>query len=354
LPAVRRVVRYGGEARIRGERIIVVLLGGLVFAVKAVAVNSAGLVPAAPTDLAESAGTSRKVIVQDDFQGDDGLITGHGYYAPAEFPANGTSQTTNPSSLWEGDTGFFYRQGGWGYSGRPNEWKDRYFFRMNTRSFAIGDAAVSWRYRSANFGDDGWPVEGADAVDVWLRYQTQFNLYAFQFDRTDDGFQAKRKIPAQGWRGPAELVANKGVYYTLPTDASQPVVGAGKFRVAWKEVQSVLPASERAKPKFPDLAHDTKTPYEFKVTVKNLADGKVQIRAYRAGVLVYSATDDGRSGVAANGETQGEHLDRGLYESVPGWQPDWGRPITNPGAVGFRADDVQFWVQDFEVRELAK
>src|SRR5262249_39421374 len=159
-------------------------------------------------------------------------------------------------------------------------------------------------------------------VDVWLRFQTQFDLYALQFDRTDDSVQAKRKIPGQDWRGPANLLANKGVYYTLPTDASQPIVGAGKFHVTWQEVASLLPAAEHRKPRFPNLAHDSTTPYDFKVTVKTLADGNVQIRAYRAGVLVFSATDDGRSGVAANGETQGQQLDRGDYESVPGWQPN--------------------------------
>ena len=329
------------------------LLGVIVVAVKAVAVTTFATEPAAPIDLASSVQSSSRVIFQEDFNGPDGVVTTNEFYGRASFPASGSSQATNPSSTWEGDTGAFYRQGNWGYSGRPNEWRDRYFFRMNTRTFTIGNASISWKYKSANFGDDGWPVEGPDAVDVWLRYQTQYNLYVFQFDRNDTVIQAKRKIPAQGWRGPANLIANKGVYYTLPTDPSQPIVGAGKFRVAWKDVERMLPASERPKPRFPNLAHDSKTPYEFKVTVNNIHGGKVQIRAYRAGTLVYSAIDDGRSGVAANGETQGAHLDRKDYEAVPGWQPDWGSPITRPGACGFRADNIQFWVDDVVVRELA-
>jgi hypothetical protein len=340
------------EAPIKGESVIVTLLGLLVLAVKVVAVTRFTDVAAAPADLSSVVDSSGQVLVEDHFDGEDGVITGHESYEPGTFPANGTSAAANPSPIWEGDNGHFYRVGHWGYSGRPNEWKDRYFFRMNTRSFAIGDASFSWRYRSAAFGDDGWPVEGSDAVDVWLRYQTQYNLYALQFDRTDDTIQAKRKLPAQGWKGPDELLANKGVYYTLPTDASQPVVGPGKMHVAWREVEQLLPASERQKPRFPNLAHDAKTAYDFRVTVKNLPNGNVQLRAYRAGVLVYSATDDGRSGVAANGETQGQHVDRRAFDSVPGWQPDWARPITHPGACGFRADDIQFWVADVIIREM--
>jgi hypothetical protein len=292
------------------------------------------------------------VIVSDAFEAEDGLMTSHEYYTPGDFPFGGASLSSNPSPVWEGDSGFFYRQGHWGYSGRPRDWKDRYFFRMNTRNFNIQDAAISWRYRSAQFGEDGYASESADAVDVWLRYQTQYNLYVFQFDRADDRFQAKRKIPAQGWTGPATLIANKGVYYTLPTDDAQPIVGAGKLFITWSAVQKLLPPSEASKPRFPKLAHDGVTPYDFKVTVRNVEGNKVQVQAYRAGALIYSATDDGRSGVAANGETQEEHLERGYYDTVPGWQGWWASPIIHPGASGFRADDVKFWIADFVVKRL--
>jgi len=291
--------------------------------------------------------------VHDDFDGDDGLITSHEFYDSADFPSGGNSWLTNPSPIWEGDSGYFYRQGKWGFSGRPADWHDRYFFRMNTRTFDIGDASISWRYRSAQFGEDGYPKESSDAVDVWLRYQTEYNLYVFQFDRTNDGMLVKRKIPAQGWSGPANLIANKGVYYTLPTDAEQPIFGAGKSLISWEGVRNLLPVSEKTKPNFPKLAHDGATVYDFRVTVKNLPGGKVQMQGYRGGVLVYSATDDGRSGVAANGETQGAHLDRGYFQTVPGWKAEWGLPITHPGASGFRADDIKFWIASFEVRRLA-
>jgi hypothetical protein len=138
------------------------------------------------------------------------------------------------------------------------------------------------------------------------------------------------------------------VYYSLPTDAAQPLFGAGVYCVAWAGVGNLLPAAERSKPGFPALAHDGVTPYDFRVQVKNVG-ASVQIQAWRAGVLVFSATDDGRSGIAANGETQGTHIDRGYFNSVAGWQTAWGRPITAPGASGFRADNIKFWLRDFTV-----
>lgn len=289
------------------------------------------------------------LIVADNFDGPDGLITNNQYYVSAPFPNRGSSATNNPSVIWEGDSGSFYRKRNWGYSGRPLDWPNKYFFRFNTRNLQVGNAKISWDYRSAPFGKDGYPVEGSDAVDVWLRYRTQYNLYVFQFDRTDNGIQAKRKIPAQGWSGPANLVSNKGVYYTLPTDSLNPT-GTGKFLIRWSDVANRLPAAEQSKPNFPNLAHDGLTRYHFKVTAFNLPGGRVQIQAFRGGALVYSATDDGRSGVAANGNTQGQHLDAGYYNTVTGWKSAWGRPLSNPGATGFRADNIKFWLDNFTAR----
>jgi hypothetical protein len=301
--------------------------------------------PSSPTATPTPAGS---VLMQDTFAGNDGLVTSYAYYNSVNFPGGGTSMSSNPSPLWEGDSGSLFRQSGWGYSGRPIDWNSKYFYRFNTRNFGIGDATISWTYRSAPFGQDGYAVEGADAVDVWLRYQTQYSVYVFQFDRTNDCVQAKRKIPATGWTGPSNLIANNGVYYTLPTDSAQPIFGAGVWCVAWNGVQSLLPASERTKPNFPALAHDGVTPYDFKVRVQNVGTN-VQIQAYRAGVLIYSATDDGRSGISASGETQGTHMDRGYYNTVPGWQASWGKPIIAAGASGFRGDNIKFWLKDFTV-----
>ena len=291
-------------------------------------------------------------MIDDRFDGADGVITSPLHYLSAAFPLTGTSALSNPSPIWEGDSGTFHRQSGWGYSGRPADWGNKYFFRYNTRDLEIGDATVAWQYRSAAFGQDGYPVEGSDAAAVWLRYQSQYDLYVWQFDRTNNCMQAKRKVPAQNWTGPSGLVSNKGVYYSLRTDAAQPVFGAGQYCVSWSGVQGLLPPAEASKPGFPNLAHDGTTAYDFRATIRTLPGGSVQIQGYRAGVLVYSVTDDGRSGVAANGETQGTHVDRGHYNSVTGWQSTWALPITRPGATGFRADNIKVWLDNFKFQPL--
>jgi len=303
--------------------------------------------------LAVTATASATNLMSDNFEGPDKLITDYHSYLFASFPLNGTSSASNPSLNWEGDSGVFYQQGNWGYSGTPADWGNQWFFRFNTRNFNFQDVAISWKYKSAKYGENGYPVESSNAVDVWLRYQTQYNLYAFQFDRTDDCFQIKRKIPAQGWSGPSNLIANKGVYYTLPTDSAQPIFGAGIYCVTWKGVQSILPVSEKSKLGFPHLAHDAATTYDFKVTEKNLSNGSVQFQAYRGGVLFYSATDTGRNGISANGEKQAVHMDAGFYKTVPGWQASWGLPITKAGASGFRADNVKIWIKNFSVDSLS-
>ncbi|MNF92232.1 hypothetical protein D3C84_748690 [compost metagenome] len=224
----------------------------------------------------------------------------------------------------------------WGYSGKPNEWGDRWFFRTNTRNFNIGNATITWKYKSAPFGQDGYAVESSDAVDLWLRYQTQYNLYTLQFDRTNGVVVVKRKVPATGWTGPSNLIANNGVYYTLYTDAEQPVYGAGQQAIAW------------AGRGLSNLAHDSSTVYNFQAKVTNKPGGTVQIQLWRDNVLVGSWLDNS-NGTAANGATLSSHVSAGYYNSVPGWQASWGLPITNAGASGFRADNIKFWFDDFKV-----
>jgi hypothetical protein len=290
-----------------------------------------------------SASNSLTVLVSDNFNRPDDLITDDSQYIHEPFPYKGTSSSANQSPTWEVDDGAFYVQGQRGYSTSPA-------LRLNTRDANIGNASISFTYWSNGFS----PMQSADAVDMFLRYQSQFSLYVFQFDRaTGGGFQAKRKVPAKGWSGEQQALANSGVYYILRSDAQQPVVGAGQLLVHWTDVQDLLPASEKPKPNFPYLAHDAVTPYQFTVTVRNLDGGKVQIQAYRAGVLIYSATDDGRSPYCEDtGRTLGQDLDLGLYNSVPGWQAEWGQPIVTTGAVGFRSDDTSIWLDDFVVNQL--
>jgi len=282
--------------------------------------------------------SSGPIIVQDDFNSytNGQIITDYTTYLSTPFPNGGTSGPGNPSSLWEADTGKFVADNGWGYSGKPNEWGDRWFFRTNTRNFDIGDATINWKYRSAPYGQDGYAVESSDAVDLWLRYQTQYNLYVLQFDRTNNAVVAKRKVPATGWTGPSNLISNKGVYYSLVTDDEQPIWGAGKQAITWGGHS------------LPNLAHDSTTIYNFKAKETNKPGGTVQIQLWRDDILIASWLDN-NDGTAANGETLGYHVSKGYYNSVPDWETWWGQPITRAGASGFRADNIKFWIDDFVV-----
>ncbi len=282
------------------------------------------------------------------------IITSYSTYQFANFPYGGTSLSSNPSAIWEMDTGKLKADSGWGYTGTPQELGDRYFFRLNTRNFNVGDAAINWKYKSSAFGDGGYSVSGSDAVDLWVRYQTQYWLYTLQFDRTNNAIVVKKKIPAEGWTGPSNLIANRGVYYTLYTDKDQPIFGAGSQSISWDGIKTLLPASEQSKPGFPRLAHNKTTSYDFKSTVKNLPGGEVQIQIYRAGVLIGSWRDTSAGlATAADGKTLASHITAGYFKSVPGYNSTWNTlPITKAGATGFRADNIQAWFDDFQVLAL--
>lgn len=69
-----------------------------------------------------------ELILVDTFAGPDTVITNYTYYQTAPFPYGGTSLPNNPSQNWETGSGYLHRENGWGYSGRPDAWHDKYFF----------------------------------------------------------------------------------------------------------------------------------------------------------------------------------------------------------------------------------
>lgn len=315
-----------------------------------------------------SGGTGNQVVMQDDFaaytQGQ--IITDSTTYSFASFPNAGDSGPTNPSTKWEADTGRLLcdTDGNgqkWGYSGRPIDWPDKFFFRANTQA-SVADAIVSFDYKSAAFGLDGYAVEGGDATDIWLRYQTQYHLYVLQFDRTNNGITCKRKVPTNDngqWTGPAGLISNKGIYYQLFTNSNQPIFGAGQQFISWAGVQSLITA-ESAKPNFPNLAHDGTssggTTYTFEARITTYDGGGafdyVQIQLFRGGVLVASFVDD-NLGTAANGQSFQSHWNAGFFNNVTGFNSAWGLPIYTAGKSGLRADNIKVWIDNFVMVDAA-
>jgi hypothetical protein len=277
--------------------------------------------------------TSSAVVFSERFDGSTRLADSS-QYIQGRFPLNGFSPVPG---AWQTDTGWLFQSDGWGYTGRPADVGKAEFFRAYTFFNDIADAEFTWQYRSGNFGDGGYSTSDGDAVDLWLRYQTQYNLYALQFDRNDRRIYVKRKIPYY----PSS--SNHGNYYEIPLDPTSPAYMPGKRYTTWKEL-GLAP-----------LAHDTTTVYDFRATATNVANG-VQFRLWRDGILVFSAIDDGATGIryptSTTTATQQQDLASGLYNdnSVPGWQPEWGHAIRAAGATGFRADNVQAWFDNFIVR----
>lgn len=275
---------------------------------------------------------------------DDTVVTDEDTYSHGTFPFNGTTTGANPSDIWEVSTGALHAESGWGWSGLPTDHGDVYFYRMNTRSFEVKNQRIKWEYKSAADGVGGYATSSAHAVALWLRYITEFNLYALQFDRPDGRIYLKRKVPADGgFTGPGGLTANSGIYYIVPTDSSQPVFGADSPYTTWTG-QSLLGLQHNA-------THTTGTIYEFEATIRTLGYDTVQVQLFRDGILVGSWTDVNQ-GIAANSDLLSAHVTAGYFTGVTGYQETWYHPIDSHGATGFRSDNIQFWWRNFQLWEI--
>lgn len=134
------------------------------------------------------------------------LITSAQYYIFTNFPHAGTSSSDNPSKSWEMGTGNAFATNGWLFFGTPRGVGTSNYVRFNSQRRDYMNAGFSWLYRSGGWGgQDGYANDPAQAVDLWLRYQTEYDLYIIQFDKFGeeaDRIRAKRKVPACGWSGP--------------------------------------------------------------------------------------------------------------------------------------------------------
>jgi hypothetical protein len=159
-------------------------------------------------------------------------------------------------------------------------------FRLTSVPAGFDNVAVSFRLNNKQLvSTTGTPAVDWDGIHVFLRYVSEENLYYASVNRRDGSLAIKRKVPG----GPS----NGGTYYTLAGTS------AGKYNIPFNTWQNI------------------------KASVKTNADGTVTIQIFRDGVLALSAVDDGRITGAA--------------------------PITQPGKVGIRGDNDEFYFDDFTV-----
>lgn len=177
--------------------------------------------------------------------------------------------TTDPravrSQAWDMTSGsLFVRNGVW-WTGQPDDVSpdpgsesgtDSAVFRLTTHDQSFRNVRVSFGLQIDGFVTTlRTPAEGWDGVHIFLRYQSQYQLYYASINRRDGMTAIKKKVPG----GPS----NGGTYYTLATgDAPVPI----------REWQAVAAA------------------------VETLPTGSVRISLYRGPDLLLEVIDDGRQG----------------------------------------------------------
>jgi hypothetical protein len=244
------------------------------------------------------------ILFQDSFNGTDGLITNE----YAHWNSDGIN-----SPDWDMTSGSLFRQSNTGWSGVPdtcaqpdkfsNSCTNSDVFRLNTfRTFA-GNVRVSLALKSnsdihnsnCNANDTCW-----HGVHIWMRYQTQYDLYYVSINRADNQVVIKRKVPCG--------TDNQGTYIVLAQAAHAWTAGT------WQH---------------------------FSMTIQTNGNESVTLKVYDddTGALITQGTDSGGSNPnwSSGCATQG-HYPTAQYP-----------PISGAGAVGVRGDFDNFNFDDFTV-----
>jgi hypothetical protein len=169
------------------------------------------------------------------------------------------------SPIWDMTSGsLFVRDGVW-WTGRPDDLSPdprseagtgSAVFRLTTREQGFGNVRVAVRLRIDAFvTSPGTPAEDWDGVHIFLRYQSQYQLYYASINRRDGTTAIKKKEPG----GPS----NGGTYYTLATGVAAVPIGE------WQPVAAA---------------------------VETLPSGGVRVSLYRGLDLLLETVDDGRLG----------------------------------------------------------
>ena len=165
---------------------------------------------------------------------------------------------------WEMGSGSLFAMDGGGSSGRVNAGTvdamssrntDSAVFRLNTKRSDFGDVQVSFNATVQEVSKtERTPANSYDGVHIWLRYQSQYELYAASVARRDGHVVIKKKCPGGDING--------GSYYNLG-------------------------------PEMPDHRIAYGTWWNASVSVHNNKDGSVTISIFDNGAVVATATDTG-------------------------------------------------------------
>jgi hypothetical protein len=213
------------------------------------------------------------------------------------------------SPTWEMDSGSAFSitpaasvgaQGNVGWTGIPDTCGqvDEYsrgctnsnVFRLDSKRRDFGNVGVSVDGYNRGYtvaSPDDW-----DGIELWLRYQSEYQLYIVKPERYDGHVTIQKKCPGGS--------SNGGTYYMLFEQSGHPFPFS-----AWLH----LSASARTN-----------------------ADGTVTITVSRDGQLIGQATDAGGRDIYGASERCG--------------------PITASGGVGIRGDNDDFYFDNFEVDAL--
>lgn len=213
-----------------------------------------------PTSPIPSEASPTPVLFADSFDQPDGLITNDfSHWSPGNAAA-----TLSPD--WEMTSGSLFARGGEAFTGVPDGCEDASptsspctasaVFRLNSTRHDFGDVALSLDVTNDRLvSTTRTPPVAFDGIHLWLRYQSEYELYAVSFNRRDGHIVIKKKCA-----GGSE---NGGTYYEL---------GRGElagFPIPFGQVQHIA------------------------ATARNLPDGAVELTLARDGATLLSAVDEG-------------------------------------------------------------
>lgn len=252
-----------------------------------------------------------QTLFSDSFSLPDGVITNEFAYE------NPTVSGIRLSPAWETTNGSLFASGYAGWTGVPDDkapdllstkGNSSSAFRLRSRRADFGDVSVSLRLLNGGLSSTAkYPPVAWDGAHIWLRYQSEYQLYAVSVNRRDNKVVIKKKTPGGS--------SNGGAYYDLTLGISYPVPYA-----VWQSI---------------------------KAAVRTNADGSVLIELYAGGKLVARAVDDGRVGGApirlpGRIGLRGDNADLKFDDLVVSQLPDLTPPVlSGVGSTSVKPDSAE-------------